>query len=375
MNQYPFFTCLFLLGRLFWWKLTGRSRRVVLLCSHDLSHSGAPKALLEMGQILRELGFIPVLLTPFDGPLRKLCGELGIPSYIFPNPIYTYQILSHGKRFYRFVVCNTVVLHYLTGPLERKGIPYCWWIHEAGYLPEILNDEMANDLRKSNHIYCVSKSSQEAISAFHPDTKLLHLGVSDQRNSDLMDRKCLGNSRMVFLYVGHFVHAKGQDQILEAWRQLSPKVSQTCELRFIGDDQTEYGVQMRRLAEGMDNVKFLGVLPHEEVLRQIAEADRVVLTSRGDSFPIAAMEALMFDKVLLISDRPELAAYVTTGKNGFVYPFDDRRQLVELLERLGTSSQLLPEGAARQLYETVFSKEVFRTNVREILVREGVLER
>ncbi len=94
------------------------------------------------------------------------------------------------------------------------------------------------------------------------------------------------------LAVGAMYEAKGYEFLLDALALLAREGRDFhLDIVGLGDLRPQYEEQRRRL--GLDErVSFLGLLPKAEVAQRMRDADVFVLTSRYDSNPCAAIEAL-----------------------------------------------------------------------------------
>lgn len=103
---------------------------------------------------------------------------------------------------------------------------------------------------------------------------------------------------------GRMVPVKGQQLLIEALPEVL-RCHPQLHLRLIGSGPMEESLR-RRVAElGLtDNVSFLGWLPHEEVLREMTMAERVVVPSSQEGFGLVVAEALVCGTPLLASDIP-----------------------------------------------------------------------
>jgi glycosyltransferase involved in cell wall biosynthesis len=102
-----------------------------------------------------------------------------------------------------------------------------------------------------------------------------------------------GNGRPArVLAVGAFYHAKGYEFLLEAVALLARERRDFhVDVVGIGELQPMYEEMRARL--GLEDVvRFRGLLPKSEVAQMMRDADVFVLTSRYDSNPCAAIEAL-----------------------------------------------------------------------------------
>ena len=98
--------------------------------------------------------------------------------------------------------------------------------------------------------------------------------------------ECRTDKRSYGIYVGRLKSEKGVRTLLNAWRYL-PEVP----LRILGDGELRLELEMQVKAEGL-NVEFLGYLPRDEVLAQVAGARIQIIPSECyEGFPLVVLEA------------------------------------------------------------------------------------
>jgi glycosyltransferase involved in cell wall biosynthesis len=118
------------------------------------------------------------------------------------------------------------------------------------------------------------------------------------------------------LYVGGAGVRKGFDLLVEAMKLLPDR---TWELRLAGDDAMKDEIT----AAGLSGVRCLGLLPWNEMHRELQGAWAFVLPTRGDTSPNSVKEARVIGVPVITSRHGGQAGYVTDGINGrIVDPLD-----------------------------------------------------
>ncbi|MGC8970318.1 MAG: glycosyltransferase family 4 protein [Conexivisphaera sp.] len=99
-------------------------------------------------------------------------------------------------------------------------------------------------------------------------------------------------------YVGRLSREKGVDVLAEAARLLPREVT----LVIVGSGD----VGLIRRALELPNVRYVGYQPHDAALRYIRGSRALVLPSRQEGMPTAALEAMAMGVPVVASDIPEL---------------------------------------------------------------------
>jgi glycosyltransferase involved in cell wall biosynthesis len=144
----------------------------------------------------------------------------------------------------------------------------------------------------------------------------------------LRDRLGWRRDRPVLLFVGRFVEKKGLKFLGALAREL-PSVDWV----FVGwgaEDPARWG---------LPNVRCIGSLPQEEIVRYYQAADLLVLPSVGEGFPLVVQEAMACGLPVMTS--PDTAAG-GVGTDGLIYSVELQQEawLRELTRLTGTIEQL-----------------------------------
>lgn len=142
---------------------------------------------------------------------------------------------------------------------------------------------------------------------------------------------------------GRMVPVKGQQLLIEALPEALRRHPH-LHLRLIGSGPMEESLR-RRVAElGLsDNVSFLGWLPHEDVLCEMAVAELVVVPSSQEGFGLVVAEALVCGTPLVVSDIPVFR---------------------EVLEGVGVQARLFRSGDAASLADALTGFPFAESNER-----------
>ncbi|MBP3208886.1 MAG: hypothetical protein J6M64_03110, partial [Oscillospiraceae bacterium] len=111
----------------------------ILFVSPELPQTGAPRSLLRMCRVAKDLGYYAELWSAKDGPFRKEYENLGVPVKIVPENSLRDVPVREEIASFNMAVCNTIV----TDAYERACstlIPTVWYIREATNIPDFIKD-------------------------------------------------------------------------------------------------------------------------------------------------------------------------------------------------------------------------------------------
>lgn len=152
-------------------------------------------------------------------------------------------------------------------------------------------------------------------------------------------------SRPVFVSIGHWGRLKNIKSLIRAFAMVRDAVP-AAELILIGNGLGSGGpaakwAANRKLADG---VQFRGSLPHQEVLRVLAEtADILVHPSRSEGFGMTLAEALA-NGVAVIANRAGAMPWVLDeGRAGLLVSAEHPNELADAMIRLVRDDKLRKE--------------------------------
>ena len=146
-----------------------------------------------------------------------------------------------------------------------------------------------------------------------------------------------------FLFVGHLVHRKGIDSLLEAFNTLSTQgVRAHPKLHIIGAGVLEKSCKEYVASHGLgENVTFWGSLNESLKFRMLKGADVLIVPSRYEPAGIVVLEGMAAGKPLIATRVGGIPEVIKDGINGILtYPsstqiataiksFCDRRELIQ----------------------------------------------
>lgn len=123
--------------------------------------------------------------------------------------------------------------------------------------------------------------------------------------------------------VGTLKARKCMDRTLEAFARLADEYPDAT-LTIVGIGEMEEQLRVRIGQLGLQSrVTLTGGLPHEEVLRRMAQSDLFVLPSWGEGYGIVYIEAMAAGCIAVGAKDEGIADTITDGENGFLVPAGD----------------------------------------------------
>ncbi|WP_141501954.1 glycosyltransferase family 4 protein [Paenibacillus luteus] len=128
------------------------------------------------------------------------------------------------------------------------------------------------------------------------------------------------------LYVGRFDRQKGFDLLLEVFNEHK---FENVQLYLVGDtvlEEVSYDFP--------ENTVKIGWVDNSEIDRYMRACDAVIIPSRWEGFGIVAIEALRNKKPVIASNRGALPEIIQHGLNGYIFDFEKKQELADIIKRL-----------------------------------------
>lgn len=368
----------------------------ILYISNSSNVSGAPAALLNLIEQLKDRHEMTVVLPDASGPLHKVLADMGVKCYcdlpygltIWPrvlNPIkYLRRIheLTAGLDKARSYVGKIIdefhpdIVHTNVGPLDlaldecrKRGIPHVWHLREyqsgMRFWPS-----RRNFLGK---VHSFGNRNIAITGCVHDYWRLSEKDPVIYDGVKPVDRKepFNENPQPWFLYVGRIEKNKGLIELLKAF-SLYRKAGGKAVLKIAGRPSLMYSLRCRLYARlaGLDPyVEFLG---HCDDVRGLMEnAMATVVSSRTEGFGLVAVEAMLAGCLVIGKDTTGMKEQFDIGLDhtgeeiGLRY--DDVPELAALLSRV-TEGYASFASMRERAFNTVVAK--YRPEVGAAAVEE-----
>lgn len=150
------------------------------------------------------------------------------------------------------------------------------------------------------------------------------------------ERERAAGDELVAFYAGRLIEEKGVLDAIESIARLRAR-GVRWRLEIAGSGPLERTVAAR--AAETDGVKFLGSLPHSDLIAALRRADALLLPSRyPEGLPTVALEAAALGVPIVATSRGGLGELLAGGARGFVLPEGTADAIAAGLEELRSSA-------------------------------------
>ena len=347
-------------------------KKRILFVTPELPYTGAPRSLLRMCKVARDLGYQPVVWSAKAGPFAREYEKENISLQIVPERELGSKAVKEQMETFAMAVCNTIVTDDYVRALEGK-VPLVWYIREATNIPDFCRNKprRLETLKESRDLCCVSQYAARAIEKYaeYP-VRVIHNCVEDEvyMATDYVPGT---GEKVRFVQFGTMEYRKGYDVLLSAYLTMPEEYREKAELYFAGgfiNSGTSFCSYLFRRMKNVPGVHYLGVVRGEEKkIETLSSMDVVVVASRDESCSLVALEGAMLSKPLIVTENVG-AKYMVTEENGSIVETGDvgnlRRAMMDMIDRKDELSAM--GKASRRIYEEKASMDSYREDLRDL---------
>lgn len=239
-----------------------------------------------------------MFLSSYHQQIEKLCKQHGIPQlihahYALPDGYFAYLL---GKSF---------------------NIPYIISFRKTdiGFISQSKQSRskqmMETVLANANHIIVHNAAQQETLSRLGFESTILPHGIE----KDFFAKKSVENSsdNVTISCIGELVPAKHIDWVIEAVKNYQGDKKITLKIAGQGSMRNN----LEKLAQGHDNIVFLGQIRHDRIGELLLQSDIFALPSVNETFGLVYLEAAAHQN-----------AVIATKGTGIWGVFEDKEEML-----------------------------------------------
>ena len=335
---------------------------------------GSDKTILMFISSLDKQKYLPIVILPFDGPLKREFEKNNIKVVIAPvlklyRKMFTpkgvlkffkehkdgIRIIEDLHKKYKFDIIYSHTLASLIGIVFAKKfkIKHLWHVQEIIAKPVFFNKGFVKLLSlKSNHVAVYdSKTTMEfwikdnPILAKKSEFVCNGLDVSQKPESNLDTIQQIRKeffkvqpNELVIALVGRINSWKGQQLLLEAFQSIANKYN-TIKLVFIGSappNQEFFETNLKAKISEYKLVDRVIIIPFQENIWQFWDSIdiAVVPSTEPEPFGMVAIEAMLSKKPVIAANHGGLTETVVHNHNGLLFEPNNAKSLAESLEVL-----------------------------------------
>lgn len=220
------------------------------------------------------------------------------------------------KKIKTLFAPDVIVAHMPSGLIfaNRLGLKFCAGVHVSDL--EVLTNpiysiyfkpELEKAYKNAFAIACRSYVLKEKFLKLYPQyAQKTFVAPSGIDESLIIEKKWQNHDKIKVLTCGQFIKRKNIDKVIRA-----------CE-KFENIELTVIGSGKQKLEKLSDKVKFLGQIPHEQVLEKMRESDIFILPSKNETFGMVYLEAMASGCITVCRAKDGIDGIIHNDINGFL---------------------------------------------------------
>ncbi len=346
-----------------WHKLRkSKVNKKILLVSHEMTYTGAPRSLLNMALVLKKRNYQITVWSLKSGSFENEFLQNEIKVINVDNDWDENQI----KEF-DIVIANTIFcIHFALR--AQKYTNTVLFLREAHNIPELLNmlGEKSETLETVLNIACVSEYAQKFINQYYhiQNICILHNFVRDKYRYRL---NVVKNNIIHFAVIGTVEMRKQQGNVIQAFKEMPLELKKISMLHIIGkcpEWSKNYWSKFSILTE---RVLYHGEISDEkERIKLYEEMNVLIISSIDEACSLVALEGAMLGKAVILSNHVG-AEYLSIDKK-YIYDVNNISQLTRKMCQLTSQRELLIEGnKMRRSYKKMASENCYQKEIIRFL--------
>lgn len=353
------------------------SRELVALGHEVTILTGArdiPQEQIVDGVRIISIDFCRIMKHTWDGANLSLARQALFPLAVLFNHPDTYDIY-HGHIYSSGLIANYLArraggvavntIHGSYYPIwDKLANPFAAKFYRTG--ERILAPALANmsDIQLHTGDYFAQQvlewgASRKKVKTIHNGADICRFNPSHTHilNSSQATAQHVGidSSIPVILTARRLVKKNGIEYLIKAMQLVLRK--KQCQLIVIGDGEERSALELLTHELNLrDHVRFLGLIPHEQLPPYIALADIAIIPSLMEASSIFMLEAMAMEKPVIATNAGGLPEVLTPSVGILVEPIDEIGLADAILELLQNEDKRLQLGRqARKHIEANYS--------------------
>jgi glycosyltransferase involved in cell wall biosynthesis len=312
------------------------TRKRLLAISHDFSASGAPIALFNVLEGLKD-DYDVLVAAGGDGPLRQDYLSSGILAVVIPNLLTDENINGNLLLSFDAVLANTLLSCMSIRAASHLKKPSVWYVHEGHFGLQFVQRHPPTlaALPLATCVVYPAKFTHDLYYPWRRDRRfeLIPYGVPNRDGS----APPIGGPIKV-LQLGSFESRKGQDIALAALSQLNDP---GFHLDFVGRVlDAEYYQQVLAYFADVRNFRHQNEVPKDATAAYLRACDILIVPSRDEVTPMVILEAMAAGKPVIASRICGIPEMIVHGETGLLFDSENAGQLAQQLRQLGRDPEL-----------------------------------
>jgi|LakMenE18May11ns_1017448.scaffolds.fasta_scaffold9906152_2 glycosyltransferase involved in cell wall biosynthesis len=354
--------------------------KTILVIHQSAELYGSDKTMLYFLSELDKTKYLPIIVLPFDGPLKieleknnikvviapvlKLYRKMFTPKNIFKFIKEYYKgikILNALNKEYKFDLVYTHTLAALIGILfaKKRNIKHLWHVQEIIAKPKVFNFLF----KKILSLDCNHKVVYDSIATMNfwiennlklaEKSEAVWNGIETKNSKSFTDAELhevrenyffATNNEIVIALVGRINSWKGQQLLLQSFKTVIEKYK-NIKLVYLGSappNQTIFETELRNKIKEYNLESNVILIPFQKEIEKFWNSIdiAVVPSTEPEPFGMVVIEAMLAKKPVIASNHGGPTEIVVGNETGILFEPNNHNSLSDALEKLIQDEQL-----------------------------------
>lgn len=350
------------------WNGAGRPAKRVLLVSHELSLTGAPKSLLRQARYLRDAGCIVEVASIAGGPMRAEFVREGFDVLSVKGGVEGARAACDvlGRRRFDLIICNTIATFRFVQELGC-GRPVVWFLREIAAVERAIgkNSILPTLVASYPYVYTVSEYAARSLARYNANIKYINNSVEDAFTGFAPRTE-----KIRFGFIGSINPNKNISGLIDAYLALRKKTDRVS-LDICGHENAEgqpLTTKLQALLQGVPDVRWRGQVSGAEKQDFYDSIDVLCVPSYSEASCLSLLEGAMHGKALISTDGVG-ANYVLKEGGGIVVHAGSVEELLSAMTEMTENPEVVTtmQRKAREGYLSHATVDKERSAVVELL--------
>ena len=251
----------------------------------------------------------------------------------FLTPFQRTSVLRAYKKYFKGETFDAIIAHMPSGIMtadiisKEYNIPMLAAVHSSditvlkSFKYGIFKNRMIEAYKNASCILPRSFWLKDRIKRIIPDIKapaeIFYSGVPTEITEENEKLERTFNSKKAkIICVSSLIKRKNIKNLILAYKKLKKKHPKIT-LEIIGDGPLKEKLEILNIKNKLD-VKFLGQMPKEDVMKKMKNSDIFILPSKDETFGMVYMEALSSGMAVCCSKNSGIDGIIEDTKNGYL---------------------------------------------------------
>jgi len=341
--------------------------KTILFIHQSADLYGSDKTLLLLLKHINRVKFNPVVIIPFEGPLKEELKKLGVEVHITPvlklyrdiiMPKNSLKFLAEYKKAIGFldslnqkhrfeiIYSNTLAVSLGLFYAKKRKIKHVWHVHEIIVHPKIVATIFPKLLKKyADVIVANSSMTLQNLIEREPLIKeksiVIHNGIEPKTGIQQKGVKTdfgFKQDDLIITLIGRISRLKGHKLLLNSFiKNFSNQ--KDIKLLFVGSPvlgQEKYLYEIEEIIKSnnlQDNVKILPFTKDLDPIWNITDI-AVMPSTEAESFGLVAVEAMLAQKPVIGSNHGGLTEIIVHNETGLLVKPNCEAELTLAIQKL-----------------------------------------